>query len=88
MNKKRAELIFRSNIFESFSIKIENFFSIQFPNPRAYPILKNCLTAIDLYSSLDDNHDLKKARQALIKHIGKHFIILKTQKKFFLFDQV
>jgi len=45
--------------------------SFKFPNSNAYPALKKCQTALDLYSSLHDEHDLKKARQALIKHIGK-----------------
>lgn len=54
-------------------------FFFKFPNPRLYPILKNCQTAI-LYSSLDDNHDLKKARQALIKRIGKTFSLKKYKR--------
>jgi len=45
------------------------------------------LTALDLYSSLHDEHDLKKARQALIKRIGKisissFFFIHKKERLF------
>ncbi|CAF4801535.1 unnamed protein product, partial [Rotaria magnacalcarata] len=40
-----------------------------FPNPKVAPELKNCPTVIALYKSLNDNHDLKVARQALIDHI-------------------
>jgi hypothetical protein len=47
---------------------------LKFPNPSAYPTLKKCQNALELYSSLHDDHDLKKARQAFINHIGKVFI--------------
>jgi tRNA1(Val) A37 N6-methylase TrmN6 len=40
------------------------------------------LTALDLYSSLHDEHDLKKARQALIKRIGKIFFIHRKERLF------
>ena len=54
-----------------FSLKNEIFF-LKFPNPRVYPALKECKSARELYNSWDDNHDMKKAREILIKHIGKH----------------
>ena len=47
---------------------------MKFPNPQAYPILEKCKSALQLYTSLNDDHDLKKARQAFINHIGKIFI--------------
>ncbi|CAF1156285.1 unnamed protein product [Adineta ricciae] len=55
----------------AFEIEVHNFpDEDMFPNSHAYPILKKCLTAVQLYSSLHDDHDLKKARQALIDRIG------------------
>jgi hypothetical protein len=67
-------------------IKIERkIFFLKFPNPKVYPILKECQTALSLYASLNDDHDLKKARQALIDRIGKIFIFtLLLKKKSFL----
>ncbi|CAF4241547.1 unnamed protein product [Rotaria magnacalcarata] len=55
-----------------FEIEVQNFpDEDMFPNPKVAPELKNCPTVIALYKSLNDNHDLKVARQALIDHIGK-----------------
>ncbi|UJR13380.1 hypothetical protein I4U23_000396 [Adineta vaga] len=54
-----------------FEIEVHHFpDEDMFPNTHAFPILKKCVSAVQLYSSLHDEHDLKKARQALINHIG------------------
>ena len=66
------------NTFDSFFHLISKPYFSKFPNPKVFPILKKCPVAPVLYSSLDDNHDLKKARQALITRIGKYLIIKTT----------
>ncbi|CAF3998224.1 unnamed protein product, partial [Rotaria sordida] len=54
-----------------FEIEVHNFpDEDMFPNSKMYPALKKCHTALELYRLLHDDHDLKKARQALINHIG------------------
>ncbi|CAF3855915.1 unnamed protein product [Adineta steineri] len=55
----------------SFEIEVHHFpDEDMFPNPKIYPILKKCHTVASLYTSLNDNHQLKKARQALLNRIG------------------
>ncbi|CAF0741484.1 unnamed protein product [Didymodactylos carnosus] len=63
-----------------FEIECHSFpYETLFPNPRVYPILEKCHNATSLYESLHDDHELKKARNAVLKHIGafdyKHGIV-------------
>ncbi|CAF4754377.1 unnamed protein product, partial [Rotaria sp. Silwood2] len=54
-----------------FEIEVQHFPDEDlFPNPNIYPILENCHSVKSLYTSLNDDHELKKARQALINRIG------------------
>ncbi|CAF5104516.1 unnamed protein product, partial [Rotaria sp. Silwood1] len=55
-----------------FEIEVQHFpDEDMFPNPNVYPILNNCHSIKSLYTSLNDDHELKRARRALINHIGK-----------------
>jgi hypothetical protein len=54
-----------------FEIEVHHFpDEDMFPNPNLYPILNKCHSAPSLYTSLNDDHELKKARQTLLNHIG------------------
>ncbi|CAF0739599.1 unnamed protein product [Rotaria sordida] len=54
-----------------FEMEVQHFpDEDMFPNPNIYPILKKCLSVPSFYMSLNDDHELKKARQALINRIG------------------
>ncbi|CAF4609040.1 unnamed protein product [Rotaria sp. Silwood1] len=54
-----------------FEIEVQHFpDEDMFPNPNVYPILNNCHSIKSLYTSLNDDHELKRARRALINHIG------------------
>ncbi|CAF4864533.1 unnamed protein product [Rotaria socialis] len=54
-----------------FEIEVHHFpDEDMFPNPNIAPILSKCHTVKSLYTSLTDDHELKKARQTLINRIG------------------
>ncbi|UJR33986.1 hypothetical protein I4U23_021401 [Adineta vaga] len=54
-----------------FEIEVQHFpDEDMFPNANIYPILKKCPSVASLYTSLNDDHELKKARQALLNRIG------------------
>lgn len=54
-----------------FEIEVHHFpDEHMFPNPKVAPSLQQCDNASSLYSSLNEDHDLRSARQAFINRLG------------------